>query len=233
MKLAIMQPYFFPYLGYFQLINSVDKFVIFDDVQYINRGWINSNRILLNNRCFNIVLPVKKDSQKRKINERYFVDDSIKYKAKILQQVEHAYKKAPFFKQIFPVISRLLLFEKNNVSEYNTFLLKELCDLLKITTPFYLSSGIDKNVNFPGEERMIHLNKIMGSTVCINPLGGMELYKRETFLNEGVELRFLKNESYSYKQFNNSFISDLSIIDILMFNSIESVNSLLGKYHLE
>ena len=228
-----MQPYFFPYLGYFQLINAADKFVIHDDVQYIKGGWINKNRILLNNSSYNIGIPIRKDSARKKINERHFIDDSAKFKIKLLRQIENAYKKAPFFEEIFPFVSRLLSFAESNVSKFNTWGLSELCGLLKITTPFYLSSEIDKQNDFSGEERVININQIMGSRVYINPAGGVKLYNKEYFLKTGVELKFLITENYYYKQFGIEFITDLSIIDILMFNSIESANKLLNKYYLE
>lgn len=232
MRLAVMQPYFFPYPGYFQLIKAADKFVVFDDVQYINRGWINRNRILLNNKCFNIVMPVRRDSTKKNINERYFVEDSLKHKTKLLLQVEHAYSKAPFFEQIFPVVSRLLFYEEKNVSKYNTVMLSELCKLLKIGTPFYFSSELNIQNGLSGEERMIKINEVMCSTVYINLVGGSKLYSKKAFLNKEIDLIFLKTGDYCYNQFDNCFVPDLSIIDLLMFNSIESANKILDKYQL-
>lgn len=233
MKLAVMQPYFFPYLGYFQLIKEVDKFVILDDVQYVRRGWINKNRILLGNKPFKIGLPVKKDSREKNINKRYLTKDSEIFRNKLLVQLQHAYKRAPFFDQVFPVIARVISYKEMNLSIFNTLGLKELCKFLNITTPFYLSSEIRKEENFTGEDRMVNINEIMGSETYINPVGGIELYKRDSFLKKGIELKFLVTEPYSYQQFNKEFIKDLSIIDILMFNSAESTNSLLSKYQLE
>src|ERR1035437_3914997 len=116
MKLAIMQPYFFPYLSYFQLIKAVDKFVIYDDVKYIKGGWINKNRILFNENYFNIRIPIKKDSSKKNINERYFIDEPNRVKFKLLRQIENAYSKAPFFEEIYPFVSRLISFEEKNIS---------------------------------------------------------------------------------------------------------------------
>jgi hypothetical protein len=233
MRLAIMQPYFFPYPGYFQLIRAVDKFVIHDDVQYIKGGWINKNRILLNGSYYNIGIPIRKDSAKKHINERYFVDDSAKFKIKLLRQIENAYKKAPFFEENFRFISRILSLEERNVSKFTIWGLLELCHLLKITTPFYLSSEINKQNKFSGEKRVIDINHVMGSSVYVNPIGGIELYNRESFLKENIELKFLKTDNYYYKQFNKDFVPNLSIIDLLMFNSVESAIKLLDKYHLE
>jgi WbqC-like protein family len=232
MKLAIMQPYFFPYLGYFQLINAVDKFVIYDDVQYIKGGWINNNRILINGKSSNIVIPVRKDSIKKKINERYFVGDSLKFKIKTLKQIENSYKRAPFFESIYPEISRLLLFEEENVSEYNTRVIINLASFLDISTEFQISSETEKLNCYSAEGRVIDINQKMGSNVYINASGGAELYKKESFLNEGIELKFLITDKYFYKQFNSVFIPDLSIIDLLMFNSPASVKLFLNNYHL-
>ena len=233
MELAVMQPYLFPYLGYFQLINKVDKFVIYDDVQYIKGGWINKNRILLNGGYSNIGIPVMKDTIKKKINERYFVQDTLQYRTRLLRQLENAYKKAPFFEEIFSYISKILFYEERNVAKFNTWVLSELCRLLKITTPFYLSSEIKKENSCAGEEKVINLNQVMGSNVYINSVGGKELYHRESFLKAGISLKFLVTDAYEYRQYDNVFVPDLSIIDLLMFNSIESMNNLLNKFHLE
>jgi len=228
-----MQPYFFPYPAYFQLIMTVDKFVVYDDVQYISRGWINRNRILLNNKPFQIVMPVKRDSRKKSINERYYSEDSLKSKTKLLIQIEQAYKKAPSFEKVFPIVLKLLFSEERNVSKYNTLVLQELCDFLQIRTPFYLSSDLNINKKLSGEKKIININQVMGSSIYINSSGGEALYHKETFLEKGIELKFLKRSNFSYKQFNNSFIPDLSIIDLLMFSSMESVRKTLEKYQLE
>lgn len=232
MKIAIMQPYFFPYLGYFQLINVVDKFVVHDDVQYIKGGWINKNRILLNNDSFNIGIPVKKDSAEKDINERYFIDDCIRFKSKVLRQIENAYNKAPFFENIFPVVKRIFSIEERNVSKFNIMTLSELCNLLEIKTPFYISSEIKKQENLSGEERVININQIMNSKLYINLSGGTKLYHKDSFLKAGVDLKFIITENYFYKQFDENFKSGLSIIDALMFNSPQEMKRLLSSYRL-
>ncbi len=181
MKLAIMQPYFFPYLGYFQLINAADKFVIYDDVQYKKGGWINNNRILINGKSSNIVIPVRKDSIKKKINERYFVRDSLKFKVKTLKQIENSYRRAPFFDSIYAEISRLLLFEEENVSKYNTWVISNLASLLNISTEFHISSEVAKLNGYTAEERVIDINQKMDAQVYINASGGTELYKERIF----------------------------------------------------
>lgn len=233
MELGILQPYIFPYLAYFQLINRVDKLVIYDDVQYIKGGWINKNRILNNNSYRNIGIPVLKDSIKKKINERYFVMDTERFKIRLLRQVENTYKNAPYYDEISSFISKTIFYEERNVAKFNTYILSEICGLLKISTPFFLSSEITKEYGYAGEERVINLNHAMGSSVYINPVGGKELYHRDSFLKAGITLKFLVTDTYKYRQYDNVFVPDLSIIDLLMFNSIESVNNLLNNFHLE
>lgn len=232
MTLAVMQPYLFPYLGYFQLISSVDKFIIHDDVQYIKGGWINNNRVLSNGRYSNIIVPVIKASSGKKINERYFIDDSLKFKLKILRKLENCYKKAPYFQMIYPFITDLLLLDENNVAKFNTHILKEVCSYLSITTQIYNSSEIIKDNNLKGEERVINFCHIMGSKIYINPVGGINLYRKVNFSNSNIELKFLVCEDCLYNQFGEVFVPYLSIIDILMFNSIISIKNLLGKYYL-
>lgn len=232
MRTAIMQPYFFPYLGYFQLINAVDNFVIYDDVQYIKGGWINKNRILLNENYSNIGIPVRKDSYQKNINERYFVEDASEYKSKVLRKIENAYRKAPFFDESISFIYKTLSFEELNICKFNSWCLVQLCSLLKIKTKFlYSSEIIDQNNS--GEARVIGINQILGTRVYINSYGGLDLYQKENFQKRDIELCFLKPEQYSYKQFGKTFTPDLSIIDLLMFNSSDSIIDLLNKYHLE
>jgi hypothetical protein len=233
MKLAIMQPYFFPYLGYFQLINASDKFVVYDDVQFIKGGWINRNRILSDDSSFNIGIPVRKDSIKRNINERYYVDNAEIFKAKLLRQLAYAYRKAPFFKEVFLFISRLLSADETNVAKFNTQILFEICQLLRIPAQFCISSEIIKQNDLKGEERVLHLNQILGSEIYINPVGGKDLYKQESFRSRNIGLKFLVPAPIKYKQFGGEFISDLSIIDVLMFNTPEDIHKLLVQYQLQ
>lgn len=233
MKLAIMQPYFFPYIGYFQLISAVDTFVIYDDVQYIKGGWINNNRILFQDCSLRIIIPVKKDSFKKDIAERFYVEDVLRFKKRILRQIEHSYTKAPFFDEVFQIISELILLEERNVSKYNTSLLTGICRFLNISTKLLISSEINKPDDLLGEGKVISINRILDSDVYINSAGGRDLYSRNNFLSAGIELKFLIPDDIYYKQFCNHFIPDLSIIDVLMFNSNETVNDLLKKYHLE
>ncbi len=232
MKIAIMQPYFMPYIGYFQLINAVDKFVILDDVQYINRGWINRNRILSNKKPVMIILPLKKAARELKINERYFVPDFKDVIKKLKKSFYFAYCKAPYYKEVEKVLLDIFSYDNLNVSEFVTYSIRSICEYLHIKTDIYISSEINKNNDLKKQNRIIEINKRMNSTNYINPIGGKQLYSKDDFNRNNIALNFIKTKDIVYKQYNNEFVQNLSIIDIMMFNSKEKVNSLLMEYDL-
>ena len=233
MKIAIMQPYFLPYIGYFQLINSVDKFVIYDDVQFIKRGWINKNKMIVNGVESFFRLNLKKDVQELNINERYFacnIEDEIR---KILKGIELAYKKAPYFEQIMPLVNRI--FEVDKQKDISKFLIKgltEICSYLDIRTEIIISSSLEKDNSLKAQDKIINIVQHLDADTYINAIGGQSLYSKEEFKNKGIELLFLKSNPIVYKQFKNDFIPNLSILDILMFNSIEEVKVFLSKYEV-
>lgn len=231
MKLAIMQPYLFPYLGYFQLINVVDIFVIYDDLQYIKKGWINRNYILVNGRAYLFTLSLQKVSSNKLIKNILIHTDS-KNKEKLLKIIKHAYPKAPQYKIVSPILEKVILNDEENLSSYITFSLRKICDYLEIQTPFIVSPQLLKNDALKGEDRAIELNKRLGSTCYINPIGGVKLYNKERFKKEGIELYFFKTKNIEYKQFGNVFVPFLSIIDVLMFNSKDEVKKMLSEYEL-
>ncbi|MFT5214586.1 MAG: hypothetical protein ACI9WV_002317, partial [Patiriisocius sp.] len=139
MKIAIMQPYLFPYIGYFQMINAVDHFVFYDDVNFINRGWINRNRILVNGKDTFITVPLIKASQNKKINEiNLFFDE--KMKKKMILTIELAYKKAPYYNQVIEIIKKIVNADISNIGEYAANSIITLCNYLKIETSFSYSS---------------------------------------------------------------------------------------------
>lgn len=231
MRVGVMQPYFFPYIGYWQLINAVDKYVIFDDVNYINRGWINRNRILFNEkpRYFNVYL--KGASQNKLINE-IEVDNEEKQVNRNLKIIEQAYKKAPFFQEVFPVIKSILCEKESNLARYNTVLLHKICRYLGIDTEIVFSSDLQKDNRLRGQEKILDICMQLNATDYYNPIGGKELYNREKFFQKGIELHFLCSDEIKYKQFNNSFYCNLSIIDVMMFNSREKIQEFLKRYTL-
>lgn len=228
MKIAIMQPYLFPYIGYFQLMNAVDEFVVYDNIKYTKKGWINRNRILINGKDDFITFPLKHDSDFLDIRERYLADIWPEERRKIINKINDAYKKAPHYNSIYPVIEQCLLFDDTNLFRFVYNSLNVLKQYMGISTPLIISSAIPAEHNLKSGQRVIDICKVRKANTYINPIGGLELYDKDNFKNEGLELKFLKTGTISYKQFNNDFIPFLSIIDVLMFNPIEKV-----KEHLQ
>jgi WbqC-like protein family len=231
MKVAIMQPYFFPYIGYFQLIAASDVFVLHDDVQYIKGGWVNRNRILLNGVDRMITLPVQKGAYDLPINARSYVPDLQLYKD-IANLIKQAYFKAPFFQQVFPLLSDLLMFADKNVARFNENLIRRIADYLGIKSKIIVSSEMKKNNDLAGELRVLEICKRLSATDYTNPIGGTALYHHEAFQKQGIALRFLEAQNASYQQRGEVWLPFLSIIDVMMFNSIEEIRVLLTQYRL-
>lgn len=233
MKLAIMQPYVFPYLGYFQLINSVDEFVFYDDVNYIKRGWVNRNKVLINNSEKLITFPCIKASQNKLINE---VKISIQSKEflKLEKTILEAYKKAPYYKQVKPILQEVFHSEAKNIGEYAMNSVKIVSEYLNIYTKFKVSSKhFSESKGMEKSKRLISICKKSNANVYINSEGGKMLYDKKVFKEEDIDLYFIKSVLSKYKQFSPVFISGLSIIDIMMFNSVLEINEMLNQYILE
>lgn len=231
MKLGIMQPYFFPYIGYWQLMNTVDKYVIYDDVNYIKRGWINRNRILMNDEPHIINLKMNGASQNKRINEIYVSDDNV-YKNKLIKTIEHCYKKAPLFDKAFPILEEIIHYDEEILSLYLENLIKKIAEYLEIKTEIVLSSNIEKDNNLRGQNKILKICKHLGAKEYYNAIGGVGLYSPGEFESNGIKLRFLKTEAIEYKQFKNKFVPNLSIIDVMMFNSKDEIRNILGRYSL-
>lgn len=231
MKLGIMQPYFMPYIGYWQLLSAVDKYVVYDDVNFIKGGWINRNRILLNGKVQNINLPMEGASSNKLINEIKVSSNSI-LRNKVLKTIYMAYHKTPYFEIVYPILERVLMNEETNIAKFIFYSIKEVCTYLDIETELILSSSLDKNNQLKSKDKVLEICKVLCCDEYYNAIGGKELYSVEEFEEHGVQLYFLKTKDIIYKQFNNSFESNLSIIDVLMFNSKEQIKALLGEYEL-
>lgn len=231
MKLGIMQPYLLPYIGYWQLLNAVDKYVIYDDVNYIKGGWINRNRILINKEIKYFTVKLNGASPNKLINEVEISDDKI-YKKKMLKTVEENYKKAPFFNIVFPIIEEIIGNDEKNLAKYLKYSLEKICNYLEIKTELLLSSELEKNNSLKGKDKVIDICKKLKATEYYNAIGGQELYSFEEFKDNGIELKFLKTEEILYEQFNNEFIPNLSILDVMMFNSKEKIKVFLNNYSL-
>lgn len=228
MKITIMQPYLFPYIGYFQLINAVDTFVIYDDINYIKQGWINRNRILLNNQPFFLTFNLKGASSFKKINEIEINHNS----KKLLKTINQAYSKSPFFDEVYGLIEKIIRHDTTNLSGFVTNSIIEISKFLEIGTKFEISSQINVGTEMKGQDRVIGICKYFDATEYVNAIGGKELYSKEDFANERIYLKFLKTDEIIYKQFDNEFHPFLSIIDVMMFNSIPTIINFLNKYIL-
>jgi hypothetical protein len=231
MKLAIMQPYFCPYIGYFQLIKLVDKFVIYDDVNYINKGWINRNNILVNSNKFLFQIPLVEASQNKKINTiEIFIDDI--WKNKFLKTLIHSYKNAPHFDNVMNLIEGILNTNVKLISELNYYSILKICEYLDIKTEIVSTSSIFDNHNLKGQNRILSICKKLNSNHYINPIGGVDIYDPFLFLDNGIKINFITHKVIVYKQFKNLFVPNLSIIDVMMFNKKEEINNLLDQYSL-
>ena len=230
MKLAIMQPYFLPYIGYWQLLAMADAFVLYDDIQYTKKGWINRNRFLQNGKDALFTLPLKKDSEFRPVVERFLADDFDR--DKLLNQLEGSYRKAPFFQTVLPVIASVIRAQHANLFEYIHHSIRVTADFLSIKTPLIISSSIAIDHSLRGESKVLAICKAMDATNYVNAIGGQELYSKSTFAASGVTLEFIKTRPISYQQFGTDFVTNLSIIDLMMFNSRESIRAMLGEYDL-
>lgn len=231
MKVGIMQPYFFPYLGYWQTLNAVDKYVIYDDVNYIKNGWINRNSILLNGQKHLITLPLDGASPFLPINQ-IKINSDIRWKKKILKTIQMAYSKAPYFDQIFAIVKSVVMEETGNLAKALINQFNQVCKYLDIKTELIISSKLKKNNELRAQDKVIHICHLLGATDYINAIGGQGLYSREDFRKENMNLYFMKTNPVSYKQFKNDFVPNLSMIDILMFNSPEKIKEMLNDYKL-
>ena len=231
MKIGIMQPYFFPYIGYFQLIQAVDKFIVYDNIKYTKKGWINRNRFLQNGKAVLFSVPLKKDSDFLGVREREVSPDF--KKDKLLNQIREAYRRSPYFEQAFSLIERVVRGSEANLFSYIYNSIMETCEYLAIDTEIVVSSHLQIDHSLQGSDKVIALCKHTGAHVYINAIGGQDIYSKDLFSSHGIELKFLKKEPFEYKQFNNEFIPWLSIIDVIMFNSIDKIREcILNNYDL-
>lgn len=232
MKLGIMQPYFLPYLGYWQLMNVVDTYIVYDDVNYIKGGRINRNTILINREAKNINLILSGATPTKHINE-ILVNDSLVQKRKILSKIQMAYSKAPNYESVYPILEKIFLQQENNLAKYLYNSFKIVGEYLNIQTKILLSSELKKDSSLKGKDKVISICKLLGADEYYNSVGGMELYDKEEFAANGIKLSFLKmNDDIVYKQFNNEFVPYLSIIDVMMFNSQQECQEMLKRYTL-
>lgn len=220
-RVAIMQPYFFPYIGYFQLIAAVDQFVVYDNIKYTKKGWINRNRFLQNGKDEMFTLPLKKDSDSLDVCERELAADFDR--EHLLNQLKGAYRRAPYFDQTFPLVERIVRCEERNLFHYLHHSIVQTCDHLEITTDIKISSEISIDHTLHAQDKVLALCEALGATTYVNAIGGVELYSKEIFSAKGIELKFIQSSLFEYSQYDAPFVPWLSIIDVLMFNPLSVV----------
>ncbi len=227
MKGAIMQPYFLPYIGYFQLIASVDQFIVYDNIKYTKKGWINRNRMLLNGIDAMFSLPLKKGSDSLDVVERELATDFDR--AKLLNQFKGAYGRAPQFELTYPVLERIVRHEDANLFRYIHHSIVRLCEHLGIKTEIKISSEIAIDHGLKGQDKVLALCKAAGVDAYINTIGGVELYAKDDFRIQGIDLQFIKARPFEYAQFGAPFVPWLSIVDVLMFNPLNTVRACINE----
>lgn len=222
-----MQPYFLPYIGYYQLIAAVDTFVVYDNIKYTKKGWINRNRMLLNGTGVMFSLPLRKDSDLLDIVQRELATDFDR--TKLLNKFAGAYGKAPHFAQTFPLLDRIVRYEDSNLFRFIHYSIVETCAHLGLGTDIRISSEIAIDHGLKGQDKVLALCQATGVDTYINTIGGTDLYSRDEFSGRGVELKFIKAKTFSYPQFGASFVPWLSIVDVLMFNPLDTVRACIAS----
>lgn len=220
-SVAIMQPYFLPYIGYFQLIAAADIFIVYDNIKYTKKGWINRNRMLQNGQDVMFSLPLKKDSDTLDVLQRELATDFDR--DKLLNQFKGAYRKAPYFNQTFPLLEQIVRHEEQNLFRYLHHSIVKTCEHLGITTEIRISSDIDIDHSLTSQDKVLALCVATGASIYVNAIGGMDLYSKRAFREKGIELKFIKSKPFEYAQFGAEFVPWLSIVDVMMFNPLDTI----------
>jgi WbqC-like protein family len=228
MKLGLMQPYFFPYLGYFQLINYVDAFVIYDDVKFAKNQWVKRNYILGSNNPQRITLQLSQASPNKLINQISVGGNG----SKILKTIEHTYNKAPYRNEVMAILRESLLQPEKELAVYLENILRQICAYLGMSTEIVTSSSIEKDNSLKAGDKIISICRKMNVDSYVNPIGGKELYSYSLFRDAAIELSFIKMKEVTYKQFTQEFIPNLSIIDILMFCDVKTIKLMLNEFDI-
>lgn len=226
MRMAVMQPYFFPYFGYFQLIAAVDVFIVYDNIEYTKKGWINRNRMLRNGRDVVFSIPLRHDSDRLNVCQRELA--SAFDRDKLINQLKEAYRRAPYFSQTFPLIEKVLRHADINLFGFLHHSIVETCKHLGVMTEVRISSGVAIDLGLRNQEKVLALCGAVGATEYVNASGGRLLYDRKAFRSKGIELTFIESQPFTYRQFGGEFVPWLSIVDVMMFNSLDSIQSRLS-----
>ena len=226
-----MQPYLFPHNGYFQLMNAVDKFVVYDDVSFIKSGWINRNKILINKVTSTFTVPLIKASSNALIKD-IKIDKNTRWRKKLLKSIQQSYHRAPYFSQVFELVSDVIMGGSIFIKDMHLHSFSLIKTYLGINTCITDSSVIYKHDQLQGQNRVLDICRLEKANHYINSIGGRRLYDKQAFCQAGIKLSFIDSEDIVYPQFNERFVPQLSIIDVLMFNSPESTHEMLDKFKL-
>lgn len=229
MKLAVMQPYLFPYIGYFQLIYASDLFLIYDDVSYIKQGYINRNSMLTTNGVMRFTVPVPGASSNKLISELKFSPDV----TKVLKTIEQSYSKAPYFEQAFPLVRQILENENRSISSVCMNCYQAIFSYVGIEKRLVKTSDIEYDRNATARDRLIALCHYFRAECYINAPGGRALYSKPEFAEQGVELKFINSLPAEYCQGEDKFVPNLSVIDALMNCSKEELLDLFASYKFD
>ena len=228
MTLGIMQPYFMPYIGYWQLMAAVDTYVVYDDVNYIKGGWVARNNILLNGQKHMFTITLNGASPNKLFNEITIKDDFKKFS----RLIESAYRKAPYYVEINALLEKIYSYEDKSLGAFMMHSFQVVLDYLEIDTKLILSSTLEKDNSLRGKEKVKHICQLLGADTYYNAIGGQELYDKEDFKADGIDLHFVQTNLVPYIQSTNDFVPGLSIIDVLMHNGKEGTKKLLNEYSL-
>ena len=236
MRVAIMQPYFFPYIGYFALLKHAEKFILFDPVQFITHGWIERNRILKQNSGWSYIkVPLVSHSHETIIKDLRIKKDE-PWREKIFAQLVHYKKKANYYYKTIDVIKRALEIDTDSITELNKHILDVVCAYLGFNPDIEIFSNMGMNIdkpNAPDEWALNICKKIEGDVHYINPIGGLEFFERTKYQKSGIDISFMKMNIPKYSQNQETFEEGLSIIDIMMYNSVEQISVMLNDFTLE
>jgi len=221
-----MQPYFLPYIGYFQLIGAVDTFVVYDNIKYTKKGWINRNRMLQNGKDAIFSLPLKGASDALDVCQRELAADF--NREKLINQFVGAYRRAPFFRETLPLIESIVRYKESNLFGFLHHSILKATEHLGITTSIRVSSDIAIDHSLTSQEKVLALCEAVRTRIYVNAIGGTELYSKEVFQNKGIELKFIRSKPFEYPQLGNAFLPWLSIIDCMMFNPLGAIQAYIS-----
>ncbi|MGB3676182.1 MAG: WbqC family protein [Candidatus Nanopelagicales bacterium] len=227
-----MQPYLFPYLGYFQLLGSVDRFVLYDDVAYRKRSWVNRNRILVKDGTWTFSVPLSKSSQNRDINQTDIHETFGDWRNRFMLTMHHAYSRAPHFESTADLVEQVLSSEVKTIADLCHAALAATSIHLGVDTPIVRSAERYNNRHLSSAARMMDICRLEGAEELLNLPGGESIYDRSEFASADISLKFLNMNEIEYDQGREGYVSHLSIIDVLMYNSRERTRSLLTEYSL-